>query len=115
MRKIVDAGVRYILFLSALASVFIVFLILLFTLREALPAFREIGLVPILTGTVWRPQQDQLGILSMVAGSILVTLGSALLGVPLAMGGAVFLAEVAPPVVREVVRPAVLCPGQLWL
>mgnify|MGYP001087355517 FL=1 len=107
MRKMVDAGVRYVLFLSALASVFIVFLILLFTLREALPAFREIGLVPILTGTVWRPQQDQLGILSMVAGSILVTLGSVLLGVPLAMGGAIFLAEVAPPVVREVVRPAV--------
>ena len=107
MRRIVDQVARYILFLSALASVFIVLLILIFTLREALPAFREIGLIPILTGTVWRPQQDQLGILSMIAGSVLVTLGSVALGVPLAMGGAIFLAEVAPTAVREVVRPAV--------
>jgi phosphate transport system permease protein len=61
----------------------------------------------MLTGTVWRPQQDQLGILSMIAGSILVTLGSVILGVPLAMGGAIFLAEVAPRAVREIVRPAV--------
>ncbi len=107
MRKIVDQATRYVLFSSALASVFIVFLILIFTLREALPAFREIGLIPILTGTVWRPQQDQLGILSMIAGSVLVTLGSVALGVPLAMGGAIFLAEVAPVTVRELVRPAV--------
>jgi phosphate transport system permease protein len=107
MRRIVDASIRYILFLSALASVFIVFLILLFTLREALPAFRELGVIRMLTGTVWRPQQDQLGILAMVAGSVLVTIGAIVLGLPLAMGGAIFLAEVAPPAVREVVRPAI--------
>jgi len=107
MRKLVDAGIRYVLLLSALVSVFVVFLILLFTLREGLPAFREIGVIPMLTGTVWRPQQDQLGILSMIAGSILVTIGAVVLGVPLAMGGAIFLAEVAPSAVREVVRPAV--------
>jgi phosphate transport system permease protein len=107
MRKIIDAGIRYVLLLSALVSVFVVFLILLFTLREGLPAFREIGVIPMLTGTVWRPQQGQLGILSMIAGSILVTIGAVVLGVPLAMGGAIFLAEVAPPAVRELVRPAV--------
>mgnify|MGYP006286337857 FL=1 len=107
MRKIVDAGIRYVLLLSALVSVFVVFLILLFTLREGLPAFREIGVIPMLTGTVWRPQQGELGILSMIAGSILVTIGAVVLGVPLAMGGAIFLAEVAPSAVREVVRPAV--------
>ena len=107
MRRIIDAGIRYVLLLSALVSVFVVFLILLFTLREGLPAFQEIGLIPMLTGMVWRPQQGQLGILSMIAGSILVTIGAVVLGVPLAMGGAIFLAEVAPPVVREIVRPAV--------
>ena len=107
MRRIIDAGIRYVLLLSALVSVFVVFLILLFTLREGLPAFQEIGLIPMLTGMVWRPQQGQLGILSMIGGSILVTIGAVVLGVPLAMGGAIFLAEVAPPAVREIVRPAV--------
>lgn len=107
MRRIIDRGVRYILLLSALVSIFVVFLILLFTLREGLPAFQEIGVLNMLTGTVWRPQRDQLGILSMIAGSILVTFGAIALGVPLSLGGAIFLAEVAPSQVREVVRPAV--------
>jgi phosphate transport system permease protein len=61
----------------------------------------------MLTGTVWRPQQGQLGILSMIAGSVLVTVGAVALGVPLSVAGAIFLAEVAPQVVRELVRPAV--------
>jgi len=107
MRMIIDRAIRYVLLVSALVSIFVVFLILLFTLREALPAFREYGVLPMLTGTVWRPQQDQLGILSMIAGSVLVTIGAVALGVPLALAGAIFLAEVAPQVVREVVRPAV--------
>jgi phosphate transport system permease protein len=107
MRKAVDRVIRYVLLLSALVSIFVVFLILLFTLREALPAFREIGVLPMLTGTVWRPQQGQLGILSMIAGSVLVTIGAVTLGVPLSVAGAIFLAEVAPQAVREVVRPAV--------
>jgi len=107
MRRLIDRGVRYVLLMSAMVSIFVVFLILLFTLREGLPAFREIGVLNMLTGTVWRPQRDQLGILSMVAGSILVTIGAIALGVPLSLGGAIFLAEVAPSHVREVVRPAV--------
>lgn len=107
MRRLIDAGVRYVLLASALVSIFVVFLILLFTLREALPAFREIGVLNMLTGTVWRPQRDQLGILSMIAGSILVTVGAVILGVPLSLAAAIFLAEVAPSHVRAVVRPAV--------
>jgi len=107
MRRIIDRGVRYVLFLSALVSIFVVFLILLFTLREAMPAFKEYGVLPMLTGTIWRPQQGQLGILSMIAGSVLVTIGAVVLGVPLSVMGAIFLAEVAPQAVRELVRPAV--------
>jgi phosphate transport system permease protein len=107
LRRITDHVVRYILLISALTSIFIVFLILLFTLREGLPAFREVGLIPMLTGTVWRPQQDQLGILSMIAGSVIATIGAVILGVPLSLGGAIFLAEVAPDSVREIVRPSV--------
>ncbi len=107
MRRIVDDVVKYIFLTSALVSIFVVSLILLFTLQEGLPAFQEIGVLRMLTGTVWRPQQGQLGILSMIAGSILVTIGAVALGVPLSLGGAIFLAEVAPKSVREIVRPAV--------
>lgn len=107
MRRLVDKAVWGILFISALVSILVVFLIFLFTLREAWPALREIGLGSLLIKTVWRPQQGEFGILSMIVGSVLVTLGAVIIGVPLALGGAIFLAEVAPPRVREVVRPAV--------
>jgi phosphate transport system permease protein len=104
---IVDRGIRYLLLFFALVSIFVVLLIGLFTLREAWPAFQQIGLDKLLLGRVWRPGQGQFGLLAMIAGSILVTIGAIALGVPLALGGAIFLAEVAPPTMRGIVRPAV--------
>jgi len=107
LRYAMDRGMRYLLLGSALTSILIVFAIGLFTLREAGPAIQQIGLERLLTGAVWRPGQEQFGLLAMIAGSICVTIGAILLGVPFSLGGAVFLAEIAPPRVRALVRPAV--------
>jgi phosphate transport system permease protein len=107
IRYVVDRGIRYLLLVSALVSIFVVFLIGLFTLREGWPAFREIGLGRLLGGSVWRPEQESFGLLAMVAGSVLVTTGAVVLGLPLALGCAILLAEVAPAGVRAIVRPAV--------
>jgi phosphate transport system permease protein len=82
-------------------------LIFYFTTQEGLRAFQEIGFAKLLTRTVWRPGREQYGILAMIAGSICVTIGAIILGVPLALGGAIFLAEVAPDWIRNIVRPAV--------
>ena len=106
-RYVVDRSVKYLLLLSALVSIFVVFLIGLFTLREGWPAFQEIGLGHLLAGRVWRPGREGFGLLAMIAGSVLATVGAMILGVPLALGCAVFLAEVAPDSVRAIVRPAV--------
>ncbi len=92
---------------SALMSILIVVMIGIFTFREAIPAFREIGIIKLLTGTVWRPGQGQYGILAMIAGSGLVTLGAVVIGVPLALGCAIFLSEIAPPAVKSIVRPSI--------
>jgi phosphate transport system permease protein len=88
-------------------SILIVVMIGIFTFREAIPAFREIGIIKLLTGTVWRPGQGQYGILAMIAGSGLVTLGAVVIGVPLALGCAIFLSEIAPPAVKSIVRPSI--------
>ena len=88
-------------------SILIVVMIGIFTFREAIPAFRDIGIIKLLTGTVWRPGQGQYGILAMIAGSGLVTLGAVVIGVPLALGCAIFLSEIAPPAVRSIVRPSI--------
>jgi phosphate transport system permease protein len=98
---------KTVLLISALSSVAIVFLIGFFTLKESIPAFRGIGPLNMLTEKVWRPGQESYGILAMIAGSGLVTLGSVLIGVPLALGCAVFLAEVAPRWMAGIVRPSV--------
>lgn len=107
LRYLLDRGVRYLLLALALLSIVIVFLIGLFTLREAWPAVRQIGLARLLGGSVWRPSQDAYGLLAMIAGSLLVTLGALVLGVPLALGCAILLAEVAPAWFRALVRPAI--------
>ncbi|MCD4847276.1 MAG: phosphate ABC transporter permease subunit PstC [Candidatus Aegiribacteria sp.] len=88
-------------------SILIVVMIGIFTFREAIPAFRDIGIIKLLTGTVWRPGQGQYGILAMIAGSGLVTLGAVVIGVPLALGCAIFLSEIAPPAVKSIVRPSI--------
>jgi phosphate transport system permease protein len=89
------------------ASFIVLILIAGFILRESLPALREVGLFKILFGTEWYPSYGEYGILTMVAGSILVTIVSLAMAVPLSLGAAVLLAEVAPPRVRAVIRPAI--------
>ncbi len=106
-KNLADALMRNVLRGAAFASVAIVVLIGLFTLREAMPAIREIGLRALLTGTEWRPGQNLFGLLSMIAGSGLVTLGAVVLGLPLALGCGIFLAEIAPGWVRSIVKPSI--------
>ncbi len=106
-RMIADKTVKYILFASAIISILIVLAIGFFIFRESIQAWSELGISKILFGTVWRPGQDQYGILAMIVGSVSVTFGAILLGVPLALGCAIFLAEIAPTGVQALVRPAV--------
>jgi phosphate transport system permease protein len=112
-RQFVDRSVRYLLTATALSAIFIVFLIILFTLSEAWDSITQIGLGNMLLGTIWRPgsiigtDQAQFGLVPMIVGSILATFGAIVLGVPLSVGTAILLAEVAPQLVREIVRPAV--------
>ncbi|MBN1122041.1 MAG: phosphate ABC transporter permease subunit PstC [Anaerolineae bacterium] len=106
-RRIVDNVVRVLLTIAAFVSILVVILIFYFTFSEAKEALQEIGLMEFLTGTVWRPTREAYGIMAMIAGSILVTIGAIALGVPIAVGTAIFLAEVAPEWMRNIVRPAI--------
>lgn len=112
-REFIDQLIRYILLGTALSSTIIIILIFLFTMTEAWQSIEEIGLETMLLGTIWRPgsiigtDEAQFGLLPMIIGSILSTLGAVVIGVPLSIGTAIFLAEVAPKVVREIVHPAI--------
>jgi len=112
-RDFIDQAVRYILLATALSCIIIVFLIFFFTMTEAWQSIEEIGIGTMLIGTIWRPgsiigtSEAQFGLLPMIVGSILSTLGSVVIGVPLSIGTAILLAEVAPKTVRETIRPAI--------
>lgn len=105
--RLIDRSLRWVLLMAALLAVAIVFLIGLFILTQALPAFQAVGVLNLVKGTVWRPTNNIFGILPMIIGSVLVTLGAVVLGVPLALGCAILLAEVASRPVASMLRPAV--------
>ncbi|MBN1855904.1 MAG: phosphate ABC transporter permease subunit PstC [Dehalococcoidia bacterium] len=106
-RYTIDRYSSRVVFAFGMTSFVILVLIAGFIMRESLPALREVGLIRILFGSDWYPRYDEYGILTMVVGSVVVTTISLALALPLSLGAAVLLAEVAPPRVRAIVRPAI--------
>ena len=88
------------------SSIGIVILIFLFLLREGLPVLFEVPLGNFL-GTRWYPIEDLYGILPLILGSILVTLVAIIIALPLSVATAVFVREVAPNWVREILKPMI--------
>ncbi len=96
-----------VFFACAFVAVLAVALIFAFVGWKAWPIFSEVGISEFLFGRVWASSEELYGILPLIQGSFVVTLGALVIGTPLAVGTAVFLSEIASPGVRAVVRPAV--------
>lgn len=104
----VREGAARILFLAAACvSILAVLLITLFLLVNGLPAMAKIGVFKFLFGTVWRPGNDIYGILPMILGSLYVTAGALVLGVPIGVLTAVFLSRFASKRMVKLLKPAV--------
>lgn len=95
--------------LCALMAVFAVLSITVYMIQNGLPALLKVGVKELLFGTVWKPSAEtpSFGILYVILTSIIGTAAAILLGVPIGLLTAVFLAEVAPAKVAAVVKPAV--------
>ncbi|MCL2228082.1 MAG: phosphate ABC transporter permease subunit PstC [Oscillospiraceae bacterium] len=94
---------------SASAAILAVGLICVFLFMQGLPAMWDIGILDFLTGTDWRPTWNppRFGILPMIVGSLYVTAGAILFGVPIGIFAAIFMAEVCPMPVYKVLKPAI--------
>ncbi len=99
--------VKLIFLLCGLAAVGCVLFICIYLIVAGLPAVMEIGLTDLLFGTVWNGKGSQFGILPFILTSIAGTAGAVLVGVPVSLMTAIFLAKVAPPKVARVIRGAV--------
>ncbi len=97
---------------SGYSAILFVGLIFIFLLREGLPALGETELSSLL-GTRWYPIEEHFGVLPLITGSLIVTLGAALIAVPFGIGTAVYISEIAPRWMREILKPLVELLGGL--
>ena len=91
---------------SGYSAILFVILIFYFLAREGLPAINP-GILKQLVESRWYPIENHFGVLPLLTGSIIVTVGAALVAVPLGVGTAVFIREVAPNWAREILKPLV--------
>lgn len=108
-KNTVEKAAGIIFMVCALFAVLAVFSITIYMIISGTPAIFEVGLKEILFGTVWKPTaaEPRFGILYVILTSIVGTLFAILIGVPIGLMTAVFLAETAPKRLAGIVRPAV--------
>ena len=98
----------HIVFLAAACvSIFAVALICIFLFMNGIPAIGEIGLLEFLGGMDWKPMNEIFGIFPMIIGSIYVTAGAIVVGVPIGILCAVYLAKFCPEKLYRIFKPAV--------
>lgn len=109
MRKIKEFFIEKSVLICGVASIFFVVLIFLFLLREGLTVFKTVGVFDFLLGKSWYPisEPPRLGILPLILGSLLVTAGAAVISIPIGVGCAVYIAEVAPQKTKEVLKAGI--------
>lgn len=105
--KIKERVWEIIFLLTAGFSILAVLLICLFLFANGIPAMHKIGLLDFLTGTKWKPGNDLYGIFPMIVGSLYVTAGAIIAGVPVGLLTAVFLAKFCPDRLRKILKPAI--------
>ena len=107
MAKYKEKIMEVVFLVAACVSILAVALICVFLFANGVPAMKEIGFADFLLGREWRPGNDIYGIFPMILGSIYVTAGAIIIGVPIGLLTAVFLARYCPAGIYKVVKPGV--------
>jgi phosphate transport system permease protein len=107
--RIRERSVQTIFFFTAFFAVIVVSFILLFLVRDGLPIVAQAGTADFLLGSNWAPTavEPLYGIFPLVVGTLLVTLGAMLFAVPLSICCAVYIAELASPRAKSILKPAI--------
>lgn len=105
--KTYERIIQLFLFLCALIAVLGVILITFFIVKEGWPVIQKVGFFNFILGKQWAPTQQIYGIFPMILGSVYATIGALILGVPIGIGCAVFLAEIAKPRIANLIRPGI--------
>lgn len=107
MKNMKERVMKLLFSLAACVSIAAVILICIFLLASGIPAIREIGIVRFLFGTKWKPANQLYGIFPMIVGSLYVTAGALLIGVPVGVLTAVFMARFCPKRIYAPLKSAI--------
>ena len=102
-----EKAVEIFFLLLACVSIVAVVVICIFLFANGLPAVFEIGVADFLFGKQWRPGEHKFGIFPMIVGSVYATVGAILIGVPIGVLTAVFMAKICPKKLYKFLKPAV--------
>lgn len=102
-----EGVMKFVFLLAACMSILAVALICIFLFANGVPAIHKIGAVEFLFGQTWKPSNSIYGIFPMIIGSIYVTAGAIIIGVPMGILCAIFLARFCPEKLYKIVKPAV--------
>lgn len=106
MKKHKEKIFKIIFLATACTSILAVALICIFLFANGIPAIGKIGVFDFLLGEKWRPANDIYGILPMILGSIYVTAGAIIIGVPIGVLTAIFMAKFCPKWLYKILHPA---------
>jgi len=109
-RRLKESIIQAFFFTNGVLVIFILFGIFIFLLYTSIPAFREIDIKEFFIGKNWDPTspvKEEYGILSMIVSTLMVTLGALVIAVPLGIGVASYLSDVASWKVREIIKPII--------
>ncbi|MCB9772087.1 MAG: phosphate ABC transporter permease subunit PstC [Candidatus Omnitrophica bacterium] len=110
MFRLKEKIIRTAFLINGVLVIMILAGIFLLLVLNAMPTFKEVPWKEFLTGKNWNPSSDYnpgYGIVSMIVSTFMVTLGSLVLAVPIGIGTAAYLSDVASPKVREIAKPVV--------
>jgi phosphate transport system permease protein len=109
VRRFKEYVIEKIILICGVASILFVILIFLFLLKEGLAVFKTVTPFKFIFGRSWYPisEPPQLGILPLILGSLLVTLGAAIISIPIGVACAVYIAEIAPLKIKEVLKAGI--------
>ena len=107
MRKFKEKLSGRIFFALALSSISVLAVITVFIFVKGVPIIARVGFFDFIFGMTWAPGQGLYGIFPMIVGTVAVTLGAAVIGVPIGVCCSIFLAEYAPVKMRNMFRPAI--------
>lgn len=105
--KLKEQMMQIVFLISACISILAVALICIFIFINGIPAMAEVGVFRFLSGSQWEPSNDIYGIFPMILGSLYVTAGAIIIGVPVGILTAVFMARFCPQKLYRIIKPSV--------